>query len=193
MYRTFFAALLFVVTTTATWAQTPQPFPRPGTQPPPAQQPPQPQPTTKPAQPAPQQPTPPPQTTPAAKPAPNAAPTEAMLGAPIYPNAQFLTSYDAGRGQRFYLFGVLSSFSEMVQFYRSALKQRGELLFESPATHTFEISRFRDEAMAFPPSVTIKDYSAGGSPGYPNPVVGGQTTHFPTIIQIVPVPSASPQ
>lgn len=188
MYRMLFAALLLVVMATAMSAQTPQPFPRPGPQPPPAQPA---QPTTKPAQPAqpaPQQPTPPPQTTPAGKPAPTAAPTEAMLGAPIYPNAQFLTSYDAGKGQRFYLFGVLSSFSEMVQFYRSALKQRGELLFESPATHTFETARFRDEAMAFPPSVTIKDYAAGGSPGYPNPVLGGQTTHFPTIIQIVPAP-----
>ena len=28
-----------------------------------------------------------------------------MLGAPIYPSAVYLTSYDAGRGQRFYLFG----------------------------------------------------------------------------------------
>ena len=30
-----------------------------------------------------------------------AAPTEATLGVPIYPGAQFLASYDAGRGQRY--------------------------------------------------------------------------------------------
>ena len=34
------------------------------------------------------------------------APTEATLGVPIYPGAQFITSYDAGRGQRFYIFGI---------------------------------------------------------------------------------------
>jgi hypothetical protein len=68
----------------------PQPFPRPG--------------TSQPAQPP--RPTPPPQSpaTPAAAPAPSAAPTEAMLGVPIYPGAQFIASYDAGRGQRFYIF-----------------------------------------------------------------------------------------
>jgi hypothetical protein len=74
-----------------------------------------------------------------------------------------------------------------VTFYRTALKQRGEVLFDSPATHMFEIARFRDEAMAFPPSVTIKDYSAGGSPGYPTWVKGAATL-FPTIVQIVPAP-----
>ena len=37
---------------------------------------------------------------------PEAPPTEAMLGVPIYPGAQFIASYDAGRGQRFYLFGI---------------------------------------------------------------------------------------
>lgn len=113
-----------------------------------------------------------------------------MLGAPVYPGAQFLASYDAGRGQRYYLFGAGAIVAEVITFYRTALKQRGEVLFESPATHMFEIARFRDEAMAFPPSVTIKDYSSGGSPGYPNPAQGGTLTHFPTVIQIVPPPTA---
>ena len=36
--------------------------------------------------------------------APN-APTAATLGVPLYPSAVYLKSYDAGRGQRFYLFG----------------------------------------------------------------------------------------
>lgn len=118
-------------------------------------------------------------------------PNEATLGVPIYPNAQFITSYDAGRGQRFYLFGVTASYADMVLYYRNALKQRGDQLFSSPPTHQFEIGRFRDETMAFPPSVTIKDYTWGGSAGYPNPRPGAQPERFPTIIQIVPAPPGS--
>ena len=53
----------------------------------------------------------------------------------------------------------------IVTYYRTALKQKGDVLFESPPTHQFEIGRFRDETMAFPPSVTIKDYTWGGSAG----------------------------
>jgi len=191
MSRRIVAALAFVsFTGLGLAAQTPQPFPRPGspaTQPAPAR-------PAPPPQPAPAEPSrttaPPPRQTAASVPAPNGAPTEAMLGAPIFPNAQFITSYDAGRGQRFYIFGAGSIFSEVVTFYRTALKQRGEVLFESPGTHMFEIARYRDESMAFPPSVTIKDYSAGGSPGYPNTTPGATLTHFPTIIQITPTPAA---
>ena len=51
------------------------------------------------------------------------------------------------------------------------------------------VARFRDQDMAFPPSVTIKDYTWGGSAGYVNST-GGQPAHFPTIIQIVPLPVA---
>lgn len=112
---------------------------------------------------------------------------------PIYPTAQFITSYDAGRGQRFYLFGVVSSYLEMVTYYRTALKQKGNELFEAPPTHQFEIGRFREETMAFPPSITIKDYTFGGSAGYPNAKRGGQPERFATIIQIVPVAVGAPQ
>ena len=38
-----------------------------------------------------------------------------MLGAPIYPSAVFLTSYDAGRGQRFYIYGVTVPYADMVE------------------------------------------------------------------------------
>ena len=159
----------------------------------PSQQPPPrpfPQPNQRPAPPPPAQPAKPgipTGTMPAA-----ATPTEATLGVPIYPTAEFITSYDAGRGQRFYLFGVSLPFAEMVAYYRTALKTRGDTLFETPPTHQFDIGRFRDEAMAFPPSVTIKDYTFGGSPGYPNPKPGAQPTRYPTIIQIVPVPAGTP-
>src|SRR4026208_2578604 len=67
----------------------PQPFPRPGS---PTVQ----APSPRPAQPSPSPPAP----AGTAAPLDNVAPTEAMLGVPIYPAAQFITSYDAGRDQR---------------------------------------------------------------------------------------------
>jgi hypothetical protein len=171
-------------------AQTPQPFPRPGTQAPPPAQP-------APAQPAPQQPGPAPQQ-PAAPAPPRAAaidpnaPTEAALGLPIFPSAQFIASYDAGRGQRYYLFGSTASFTDLVAYYRNTLKERGDFVFEEPPTHMFEVGRFRDETMAFPPGVTIKDYTYGGSKGYPNPRRPATPERFPSIIMIVPPPPAPP-
>ena len=105
---------------------------------------------------------------------------------PVLPNSQFLASYDAGQGQRYYLFGTTASFSEAVGYYRTVLKERGNLVFDAPATHMFEVGRFRDETMAFPPGVTVKDYTWGGRGGYVNPK--GTPERFPTLIQIVAVP-----
>jgi hypothetical protein len=42
--------------------------------------------------------------------------------------------------------------------------------------------------MAFVPSVTVKDYTYGGSAGFPNPKKGATPERFPTIVQIVAVP-----
>jgi hypothetical protein len=144
-----------------------------------------------PARPAPQQPGTQPPAAPArpAAPDPN-APTEASLGVPVYPAAQFIASYDAGRGQRFYIYGSSASFVELVTYYRTYLKERGNFVFEEPPTHMFEIGRFREETMAFPPGVTIKDYTWGGSKGYPNPKRPAEPERFPTIIMIVPAPAA---
>ena len=119
------------------------------------------------------------------------APTEAMLGLPIYPTAVFLTSYDAGRGQRYYLFGTNATFDEMVIYYRIVLDTRGDLVFEVPATHMFEVGQFREESMAFPPGVTIKDYTWNGSEGYLNPQAGAEPARFRTVLQIVPPPAST--
>ncbi|HTH25291.1 MAG TPA: hypothetical protein VL919_09290 [Vicinamibacterales bacterium] len=179
--------MLSLATANAAAAQTPQPFPRPN-----SQKPAQPPPTTtaKPPAPAPQSPAPQAPSAPQAPKAPQETgePTEAMLGAPIYPSAVYLTSYDAGRGQRFYLFGSTVPYAELVAYYKTVLKQKGDELFEAPPTHQFETARFRDESMAFAPSVTIKDYTYGGSAGYPNPKKGGDPARFPSVIQIVPAP-----
>ena len=152
----------------------PQPFPRPGSAP--AAPPPQP----APVQPAPQQPV--------ARPMPAAegTPTEAQLGVPLYPGLQFLASYDAGRGQRYYIFGSAASFVDLVAYYRTVLKQKGELVYEVPATHEFDVGKYNEDTMAFPPGVTIKDFQSDVSQGYPNPKPGAQPARFPTIIQIVP-------
>ena len=184
MLRVTFVAVFSVVATIAS-AQTPQPFPRPGQKP--AQPPP---PTTQPPPAKPVVPPPgPPQTaTAAAAPRTDGAPSEADLGAPIYPSAVYLTSYDAGRGQRFYIFGATVPYAELVGYYKTVMKQKGDELYDSPPTHQFETAKFRDEAMAFPPSVTIKDYTFGGSAGYPNPKRGASPDRYPTIIQIVPAP-----
>ena len=106
----------------------------------------------------------------------------------MYPSAQFIASYDAGQGQRYYLFGSDLPFAGMVKYYQSALKTKGTLVFDAPATHVFEVGRFREETMAFPPGVTVKDYTWNGSAGYLNPARGGKPERFPTIIQIVPAP-----
>jgi hypothetical protein len=156
-------------------AQVPQPFP--GRQNPP-----------RPA-PAPPQTAPPvPVAPPTAAPGIDGVPTSDTLGFPIYPNAEFIASYDAGRGQRYYLFGSELPFADLVKYYQSTLKTRGNLVFDTPATHVFEIGRFREETMAFPPGVTIKDYTWNGSAGYMNPKRNAQPARFPSIIQIVPAP-----
>lgn len=167
-------------------AQTPQPFPRPGT--------PSPAPTRPAAPPA-------PASAPAQAPAPAPAPvqsvpadtnspTDASLGFPIYPTSQFIASYDAGREQRYYVFGTSAPFADLVTYYRTQLKERGDQVFDQPPTHMFEVGRFREETMAFPPGVTVKDWTWGGSQGYPNPRADAQPARFPTIIMIVPAPPA---
>ena len=156
-------------------AQTPVPFPRPGNPQPPAR----PSPAAPP--PAAQQPAP----------AAPGEPSEATLGLPVYPTAEFIVSYDAGRGQRYYLFGTNAPFQQIVDYYKSVLRQRGDLVFQEPPIHMFEVGRFREETMAFPPGVTVKDYTWGGSAGYLNPKRGAEPARFKTIIQIVPAPSGA--
>ena len=110
----------------------------------------------------------------------------------MYPTAQFVASYDAGRGQRYYLYGATAPYAELVAYYRGQLKEKGDEVFQQPPTYMFSIGRFREESMAFPPGVTVKDWTWGGSQGYPNPKSGAEPTRFPTIIMIVPAPPAAP-
>jgi hypothetical protein len=180
MLRHIFVGSVLVVGLVSTGSgQVPAPFPRPG--------------QASAPKPAPQQPAPPAEqpVTPAAVPPPAGEPTEATLGAPIYPSAQYIESYDAGRGQRFYIYGSQSDFLQIVAFYKTILKQKGELIFDEPPVQMFELGRFREETMGFAPSVTVKDYTWGGSDGYLNPKHGASPARFKTVIQIVPAPAGT--
>jgi hypothetical protein len=178
--RQWFTAIIGILAVLGTAAaQTPQPFPRPTTPQSPA-----------PAAPAPPRPAQPPPASAAPPPSPvdPATPSEATLGFPIYPGAQFIASYDAGRAQRYYIFGSTTGFAELVTYYRTVLKDKGNVVFQDPPTHMFEVGKFNNDTMAFPPGVTIKDFTWGGSQGYANPKPGAQPARFPSIIQIVPAP-----
>jgi hypothetical protein len=159
-------------------AQTPVPQPFPGSKtPPPA--PPSPPPQT--VRPAPAAPVTPPPTTDSAEPS--------LAGVPLYPQAQFLDSYDAGQGQRYYLYGTTASFEEVAMHFRTTLMSGGRQLFRTPAIQQFDLGRFDDQRMAYPPSVVVKDYAASAG-GYLF-VRGTTEQRFRTIIQIVP-PTPAP-
>ncbi len=180
-----FLALLVVAALAQQQQPALPPFPQPRTPAPqrPAAPPP---PATKPGAPPTAAPATPPVTTPRPEKPAEAPPSEAVLGVPVYPGAQFIASYDAGRGQRYYIFGTTAAFVDLVGYYKTVLKRNGNMVFDVPATHTFEVGRFRDETMAFPPGVTVKDYQTEVSAGFPNPKPGGTPARFPTLIQIVP-------
>jgi hypothetical protein len=185
--RAAFAVFVLVLGSAVAAAGQPTPQPFPGGPAPVRQATPA---APRPAPPATQPPRP--ATGPAAGPVREPVPSEVTLGVAVFPTAQFLGSYNAGQGQRYYLFGSTASFAELVTYYRGILKDRGELVFDAPATHMFDTGRFREESMAFPPSVTIKDYTWGGKGGYLNPTPGAQPARFPTVIQIVPSPAGVP-
>jgi len=175
-------ALVMAVWTTGAAGQTPQPFPRPGE--------PRSQGATQPSPAAGQLAPPVAPAAPAAASDPGAPrPDEVVF--PVYPSAQFLSAYDAGRGQRYLLYGSTATFAELVAYYRTHFSDKGDLVFREPPTHVFEVGRFREETMAFPPGVTVKDWTWGGSQGYPNPKAGAQPARFPTVIMIVPPPPAA--
>jgi hypothetical protein len=120
-----------------------------------------------------------------AKPA-DAPPPESELGAPVYPSATFLGSYDAGAGQRYFLFGTTATYSQVIAFYRGALKAKGDEVFDIPPVWSFDTGRYREQTMVYPPSVTIRDHAGGPGRGYLHAAGGPEGQRFATVIQIVP-------
>ena len=51
----------------------------------------------------------------------------------------------------------------------------------------FDLGKFQDQTMAYPPSVVVKDYAFGTTEGYLQ-VDGTRQRRFKTMIQIVPMP-----
>jgi hypothetical protein len=117
--------------------------------------------------------------------APAATTSESPIAAPLYPAAQFLEVIDAGKGQQFHLYGTDAPFTEIVAYYKTTLKNGGRVLFQAPAMHQFDLGRYQEDTMAYPPSVVIKDYTWNGAEGYLH-VSGAASKRYKTIIQIVP-------
>ncbi len=115
-------------------------------------------------------------------------PTDAIVGVQggIYPALTFLSSFDLGSGQRCYLFGTNTTFNQIVAYYKQILKDGGRTLFKTPAMQQFDLGKFQENAMAYPPSIVVKDYSDGE--GYLH-VDGTKDSRFKTVIQIVPSPT----
>ena len=122
------------------------------------------------------------------------SPLETALGVSLPASAQLLDTYDAGSGQKYYIFGADTPYADVVLYYRTVLKSGGRELYRAPAPamHQFDLGRFQEETMAFPPSVVVKDYSGGNPPGYLF-VQGTVEKRFKTIIQVVPAPPAAPR
>jgi hypothetical protein len=97
----------------------------------------------------------------------------------------FLEAFDAGKGQRCYLYGTRAPFLDTLAYYKQLLKDSGRELFKSPPMQQFDLGRFQEQTMAYPPSVVVKDYASGGSAGYLH-VVGTKERRYQTIVQIVP-------
>lgn len=108
-------------------------------------------------------------------------------GVPLYPAAQFLETFDAGKGQQYHLYGTDAPFGEIVTYYKTTLKNSGRVIFQGPLMHQFDLGRFQEDTMAYPPSVVVKDYTWNGQAGYLH-VAGTTSTRYKTIIQIVKPP-----
>ena len=103
----------------------------------------------------------------------------------MYPSADFLEAFDAGSGQTYCLFGTNAPYLDIVAFYRSVLKSGGRELYKAPAMQQFDLGRYQEDTMAYPPSVVVKDYGWNDSEGYLF-VSGAKEMRYKTIIQVVP-------
>lgn len=118
---------------------------------------------------------------------PQAGSVDPATGVALYPGAQLLDTFNASPNQPFYLYGTSAAYATVVEFYRTALRDRGRQLFDGPM-HQFDLGRFRRETMTLQPAVTVKDFTWNGREGYVH-VTGRQIVKYPTVIQIVPAPT----
>ena len=159
---------LFAAATSLSAQNPPAPRPFPGAPPPPPAERPAPQPADIPVD------------------DPAQAAVDPATGVPLYPGSVLLTEYSAGPNQPVYLYGSTSTFSNIVEYYKGVLRDRGRELFRGPM-HQFDLGRFRRETMTLQPSVTVKDFTWNGREGYAH-ANGRDIVRYPTVIQIVPAP-----
>ena len=107
-------------------------------------------------------------------------------GVPLYPGSQLLETFNASPNQPLYIYGSPAGYANVVEYYKTILKDRGRELFDGPM-HQFDLDRYRRETMTLQPAVTVKDYTWNGREGYVH-VTGRQIVKYPTVIQIVPAP-----
>src|SRR5436190_1383140 len=131
MRRALAGALVAAAISTPSLAQTPLPFP--GAAAPPSETPRRP--TAAQTPPAPQ-----PTAQTVAPPAAAGAngPSASAVVFPIFPGSQFIAAYEAGKGQQYFLYGTTTPYLEVVTFYRTQLKDRGDEVFAEPPTHMFQ-------------------------------------------------------
>ena len=77
------------------------------------------------------------------------------------------------------------SYADVVTYYRNLMKNGGRELFKTPPMQQWDLGRYQEDSMAYPPSVVVKDYTWNGSVGYLQ-VTGTSEKRYKTIIQIVP-------
>jgi len=125
--RRFICAVLVAVAATAAGAQqtVPPPKPFPGATPP----------TGKPIEPPATPATPGAQSAPAPPSGPygpaKSGCDAAAIGAPVYPGAQYVDSFDAGKGQRFCLFGTDAGYADIVEYYKRTMKGGNREIFRT--------------------------------------------------------------
>jgi hypothetical protein len=182
-----FVAALFAVTALGARQTVPVPQPFPGSSTPSSPSAPPPAPDGRGSQQAPQAPPTPSRGSQPAQPSAASRGSQAPVlpsTVPVYPAAEYLDSFDAGSGQRYYLYGTNLPYADLVAYYRTVLKNGGRELYKTPGMWQFDLGRFQDD-MAYPPSIVVKDYFSENSPGYLF-ADGTSEKRYRTIIQIVP-------
>jgi hypothetical protein len=158
---------------------------------------------TPPAQTPPPKPTPFPGSGTTAKPAPppTATPTASasvagesdlglvdprLAGIAAYPGAEFLAAYDAGTGQKLFVFGTNETYEAVTAFYKTQFKKSGDEVSKQPRIQEFDLGAFNSSTMSQRPGVIVKDYTVPDPDGYLH-VSGTTQKRFKTLIQIIPV------
>ena len=185
---------LLLLLSSPAFGQTPQPFPRPGEPPQARSVPPAPPVSTDPPRRNLRQPDAAERRT-----AGDAAAerSECTAGArrlafPIYPAAQFLASYDAGRGQRYYIFGTDDAIRGRRELLPHAARRERQPRVQGAADAHVRGRPLPRRDDGVPAGCDGEGLDVGRIAGLSEPEAGAQPARFPTIIMIVPPPPAAP-